>query len=158
YAEDPDNRFFPSPGLITHLERPTGPGVRLDSGVYPGWTVPLDYDPLLAKLAVWGPDRETSIDRMLRALEEYYVAGIKTNIPFFRQILTDEEFRAGRLHTGFIDEFFARRSAPAPPDAMTEAVAVLVAAIHSAAEKPAVEEGKNAGSRWRAEGRTQLFR
>ncbi|MDX2154664.1 MAG: acetyl-CoA carboxylase biotin carboxylase subunit [Bryobacteraceae bacterium] len=158
YAEDPDNRFFPSPGLISHLERPTGPGVRLDSGVYPGWTVPLDYDPLLAKLAVWGPDRHTAIQRMLRALDEYYVGGIKTNIPFFRQILTDECFHEGQLHTGFIDEFFARRPAASPPDPLVEAVAVLVAALHSGKEQPASAGVGAELSRWRTEGRGRLFR
>src|SRR5437899_10793844 len=87
YAEDPDNDFFPSPGRITRLDRPSGPGVRLDSGVYPGWTVPLDYDPLLAKLAVWAESREEARVRMIRALDEYHVAGIKTNLAFFRQLL-----------------------------------------------------------------------
>src|SRR5277367_7203022 len=109
YAEDPDNQFFPSPGKITSLSEPSGPGVRLDSGVYSGWNVPIDYDPLLAKLAVWAGTRESAIARMLRALREYDVAGIHTNITFFRQILEDEEFRAGRLHTQFVEEFLDRR-------------------------------------------------
>ncbi len=102
YAEDPDSSFFPSPGLIESLAEPAGPGVRLDSGVYEGWRVPIDYDPLLAKLSVWSGDRASSITRMLRALSEYRVDGIKNNIAFFRDILNDAEFRAGRLHTGFI--------------------------------------------------------
>src|ERR1019366_2211718 len=98
YAEDPYNNFFPSPGKITRLTRPLGPGVRLDGCVYDGWTVPIDYDPLLAKLAVWSGTRESAIARMLRALREYDVAGIHTNITFFRQILEDEEFREGLAH------------------------------------------------------------
>jgi len=65
--EDPENQFFPSPGKIAQLREPSGPGVRLDSGVYPGWTVPLEYDPLLAKLVTWGPDRNTAIQRLQRA-------------------------------------------------------------------------------------------
>src|SRR5271155_2841871 len=68
YAEDPDNNFLPSPGKITFLEQPSGPGIRLDSGVYPGWTVPLDYDPMLAKLAVWAPTRALATERMRGAL------------------------------------------------------------------------------------------
>ena len=93
--------------------------------------MPIDYDPLLAKLAVWSGTRETAIARMLRALREYDVAGIHTNITFFRQILEDEEFRAGRLHTGFVDEFLARRKPFEPPSDL-EAIAALVAAYHSA--------------------------
>ena len=158
YAEDPDNNFFPSPGLIRHIDRPIGPGIRLDSGVYPGWTVPLDYDPLLAKASVWGASREVAISRMLRALEEYYVAGIKTNITFFRQILEDKEFRAGHLHTGFIDEFFARKTAP-DHDEEARAVATLVAAIHQGAQKPAAGMQSNGpiASRW-MQGRERLKR
>ena len=98
-----------SPGKITRLAEPAGPGVRLDSGVYEGWTVPLDYDPLLAKLAVWAATRERCRRaRMSARWANIDVGGIRTNIGFFRQILEDPEFRAGNLHTGFIDEFFAR--------------------------------------------------
>src|SRR5580698_4256939 len=80
YAEDPENNFFPSPGKITKLLRPSGPGVREDSGVYQGWTVPLDYDPMLSKLIVYATDRPAAIVRMKRALDEYFVGGIKTNL------------------------------------------------------------------------------
>ena len=86
----------------------SGPGVRLDGCIYEGWIVPMEYDPLLAKLAVWAGTREHAMERMIRALREYDVGGIRTNIGFFRQILEDPEFRAGDLHTGFIEEFFAR--------------------------------------------------
>ncbi|MEO8659392.1 MAG: acetyl-CoA carboxylase biotin carboxylase subunit [Bryobacteraceae bacterium] len=160
YAEDPDNQFFPSPGLIRRLSRPAGPGVRLDSGVYAGWTVPLEYDPLLAKLAVWAEDRETAIARMLRALDEYYVAGIKTNISFFRQILTDERFRQGLLHTGFIEEFFARHVAETPDAEETErmAVAALVAALHATGAKPAATAVGAPVSKWLLAGRAREMR
>ena len=87
YAEDPANNFFPSPGLITRLRVPSGPGVRDDGGVYEGWTVPLDYDPLLSKLVVWGSDRAEAMARMRRALGEYEVSGIRTNILFFLRLL-----------------------------------------------------------------------
>ncbi len=113
YAEDPYNNFLPYPGKLTRLTRPLGPGIRLDGCVYDGWTVPMEYDPLLAKLAVWASDREQTTERMIRALREYDVGGIRTNVGFFRQILEDENFREAKLHTGFIEEFFARhRAAP----------------------------------------------
>ncbi|HJT87378.1 MAG TPA: acetyl-CoA carboxylase biotin carboxylase subunit, partial [Bryobacteraceae bacterium] len=137
YAEDPYNQFLPYPGKLTRLSRPLGPGVRIDGCVYAGWTVPMEYDPLLAKLVVWAGTREEAISRMLRALREYDVGGIRTNIGFFRQILEDPAFRAGRLHTGFIDEFFTHHRAPEPPPELA-AVAALVAALDagSAAEAP----------------------
>jgi acetyl-CoA carboxylase biotin carboxylase subunit len=134
YAEDPYNNFFPSPGTVTQLRRPAGPGIRLDSGVYLGWTVPLEYDPLLAKLAVWAPARDTAIDRMIRALDEYAVDGVKTTLPFYRQVFSDPEYRAARLHTGFIEECLARRSADrSDPD--SSFVAALVAAFHAGAAR-----------------------
>jgi acetyl-CoA carboxylase biotin carboxylase subunit len=157
YAEDPYNNFFPSPGKIARLTHPEGPGVRLDGCVYDGWTVPIDYDPLLAKLAVWNGTRETAIARMLRALREYDVAGIHTNIAFFRQLLEDEEFRAGRLHTHFVDEFLERRKAFAPP-ADLEAIAALVAAFHSKQCAPRAESGLAPRSRWLEMGRHEALR
>jgi len=130
YAEDPYHDFLPFPGTLTRLDRPMGPGVRVDGCVYDGWTVPMEYDPLLAKLAVWGASRDQAIQRMIRALREYDVGGIRTNIGFFRQILEDPALRAGRLHTGFIDEFFEHHHAPKPP-ADLEAVAALAASLHA---------------------------
>jgi acetyl-CoA carboxylase, biotin carboxylase subunit len=133
YAEDPANNFFPSPGLITRLQNPSGPGVRRDSGVYEGWTVPTEYDPLLAKLVVWGTDRDEAIARMRRALGEYEVFGIRTNIPFFRQILEHPDFIAGRCDTGFIDRVFTNCARPeheAPRE--EQAVAMLAAGLESA--------------------------
>ncbi len=103
YAEDPDNNYFPSPGQITLLLAPSGPGIRRDSGMYEGWTVPIDYDPLLAKLIGYGEDREQAISRLVRALREYFVGGIKTNISLFQRVLEDKDFRAGRIDTGYLD-------------------------------------------------------
>jgi len=158
YAEDPYNGFLPSPGTLSRLDRPHGPGVRLDSYVYPGWTVPLEYDPLLAKLAVWHATRGDAISRMLRALGEYDVGGIKTNIGFFRQILEDPAFQAGHLHTGFIEEFLARHEPPAPHGDV-EAVAALAAALdHQGSEVPAAEAPGNRASAWLASGRLELLR
>jgi acetyl-CoA carboxylase biotin carboxylase subunit len=156
YAEDPYNDFLPYPGKITRLNRPFGPGVRLDAGVYPGWTVPMEYDPLLAKLAVWADTREAATARMLRALGEYDVAGIRTNLPFFRQILEDPEFRAANLHTGFIDEFFRRNKRPDPPADLAQ-VAALVAALHSARRRADAAPASPA-SRWLQSGRSDLLR
>jgi acetyl-CoA carboxylase biotin carboxylase subunit len=127
YAEDPDHQFMPSPGTITYLHEPAGPGVRLDSGVYPGWTVPLEYDPLLAKLIAWAPSRERALDRMNRALAEYAIGGIRNNISFFQEIMADEGFRKGAFSTAFLDGFFRRRQGR-EPDLEAEAAMALVAA------------------------------
>ncbi len=161
YAEDPYNDFLPFPGTLTRLDRPLGPGVRLDGCVYDGWTVPMEYDPLLAKLAIWGASREQARQRMIRALREYDVGGIRTNIGFFRQILEDEELRAGRLHTGFIEEFFERHQPPQPP-ADLAAVAALAASLHTAARVGAREAAPGAGnsrhSAWLESGRNEMLR
>jgi acetyl-CoA carboxylase, biotin carboxylase subunit len=160
YAEDPDNHFFPSPGKITSIYRPVGPGIRLDSGAYAGWTVPIEYDPLLAKMAVWAEDRPAAISRILRALEEYSVGGIKTNVAFFRNIFDDECFRAGELHTGFIDEFFARRAAApaAAGDPEAEAAAALVALLHTRKRQSSRSPAEPPTSAWRTSGRGSLLR
>src|ERR1700677_3053430 len=129
YAEDPTNNFFPSPGKIDQLSEPGGPGVRVDSGIYPGWTVPIEYDPMLSKLIVWSGSREHAIERMLRALGEYHVGGIKSNIPLFRAILDDPAFRAGDLHTGYLDQLLKTDlNLNPPPSAELMRIAALVAA------------------------------
>ena len=102
-AEDPFAGWLPSPGTITGLRAASGPGVRDDSGVYAGYTVPRHYDTLLAKLIVWAADRNAAVARMARALAEYEVVGVKTTIPVLERIMADEEFRAGRLSTAFLD-------------------------------------------------------
>jgi acetyl-CoA carboxylase biotin carboxylase subunit len=158
YAEDPYNDFLPYPGKITRLSRPLGPGIRVDGCIYAGWTVPMEYDPLLAKLAVWAGTRADATARMIRALSEYDVGGIRTNIGFFRQILEDPEFRAGDLHTGFIEEFFERTQRPTP-SAHLAAVAALAAAIHSQSRTTAAAAQPDApSSAWRHEGRSGLLR
>jgi acetyl-CoA carboxylase biotin carboxylase subunit len=117
YAEDPDNNYFPSPGKITLLQTPAGPGIRRDSGMYEGWTVPIDYDPLLAKLIGYGSDRKQVIMRLRRALHEYFVGGIKTNLSLFRRILRDPEFQAGKIDTGFLDRLLTKtEGGPAPKE------------------------------------------
>jgi acetyl-CoA carboxylase biotin carboxylase subunit len=124
YAEDPDNNYFPSPGKIALLLEPSGPGIRLDSGMYEGWNVPIDYDPLLAKLIGYGADREQAISRLARALNEYFVGGIKTNISLFRRILRDKDFIAAKLDTGFLDRMLKQSE-----DKAVDSNAVNVAAV-----------------------------
>jgi acetyl-CoA carboxylase biotin carboxylase subunit len=156
YAEDPANNFFPSPGRIAQLSEPSGPGVRLDSGIYPGWTVPLDYDSMLAKLVVWSGSREHAIEKMLRALDEYHVGGIRTNIPLFRAILSDSAFRSGDLHTGYLDALLKTLvwERTAPPELAGVAALVAAQRMHDA-EVPA---GASSQSRWLASGREDLLR
>jgi acetyl-CoA carboxylase biotin carboxylase subunit len=151
YAEDPEHQFMPSPGRIHRLREPAGPGIRLDSGIYEGWNVPLEYDPLLAKLAAWASTREGAIARLDRALNEYDLTGVHTNIAFFREVLHDVEFRQGRLSTAFLDGFFARRTRTAPADLEVEAAVALVACLLNTRAAPA--PAPNLPSRWLAEGR-----
>ena len=152
YAEDPDNNFFPSPGKITKLLRPSGPGVREDGGVYEGWTVPLDYDPMLSKLIAYAPDRPTAIARMRRALDEYFVGGIKTNLPLFRRILEHPDFVNARIDTGFLDRLLAATSVPANAKNEMAEIAAVSAALF-AAMAPS-KNGQNGASKPGAEKRT----
>ena len=164
-AEDPANQFFPSPGTITDLSFPSGPGIRLDSGIYPGWTVPMEYDSLLAKLVAWGPDRAAAISRLSRALQECHVGGIRTNIGFFRDVVRSAEFCSGALHTGFIEEFLAKpktSSGDARADGMTDAelAAILAAVAHDRQTKTAATSGAavDPGAEWLRDGRSRLLR
>lgn len=109
YAEDPEQNFLPAPGHINTLRVPTGPGIRDDGGITANTQVSIYYDPMISKLAAWGRTRDEAIDRLRRALDEYEVGGIKTTLPFFREIIRDAEFIEGHLDTGFIERFFARR-------------------------------------------------
>jgi acetyl-CoA carboxylase biotin carboxylase subunit len=136
YAEDADNNFFPSPGKITRLVRPSGPGVREDSGVYEGWTVPLDYDPMLSKLIVHAPDRASAIARMRRALGEYFIDGIKTNLPLFRRILDDPDFQAANIDTGFLDRLLSSRPPAQAAGSSAAEIAALSAALFAATAGP----------------------
>jgi acetyl-CoA carboxylase biotin carboxylase subunit len=130
YAEDPEQNFFPSPGKITLLAVPSGPGIREDSGMYEGWTVPIDYDPLLAKLISYGADRQQAIARMRRALHEYFVGGIKSNLSLFRRILDDKDFQEGKLDTGYLDRLLTSDAGEVQkPEAEVAAIAVGVFAM-----------------------------
>jgi acetyl-CoA carboxylase biotin carboxylase subunit len=143
YAEDPDNNYFPSPGKISLLQEPSGPGIRLDGGMYEGWTVPIDYDPLLAKLIGYGTDRDQAIARLTRALSEYFVGGIKTNISLFRRILRDADFRAAKLDTGFLDRMLKRKE-DKPADSQAAEVAAIAAGMFAALGSSAAAAGERA--------------
>src|SRR5271167_2930796 len=167
YAEDPDNNFFPSPGKILSQHAPSGPGIRLDEGVYEGWTVPMDYDPLLSKLIAWGNSREETIARLRRALEEYSVTGIKTNAGLFRRILAEPDFLRGEIHTKWLDELLQRAPSPGHSpleDGETEraADAAAIAAALWQAEQQDKHSGPSSRSQessppscWKQEGRRQ---
>lgn len=160
YAEDPDNNFFPSPGKILSRHAPTGPGIRLDEGVYEGYTVPMEYDPLLSKLIAWGNSREESISRLRRALDEYTITGIRTNVSLFRRILAEPEFLRGELHTKWLDELLARPRPPVnPPRPGTEEAAVIAAALwhmeRANGAPKATADAQEAPSRWKMQGRRE---
>ncbi len=157
YAEDPENNFFPSPGRICQYVEPSGPGVRVDGGVYPGWTVPIDYDPLLAKLSAWADSRPAAINRMRRAVSEFRVLGITTNLALFGEIFADEAFVAGDLDTALLDRFMQRRSIGDTDPQQVAAVIIAAAQSESQISKRVPENG-SAGSAWRAAGRRELSR
>jgi len=126
YAEDPANRFFPSPGRIASLVEPSGPGIRLDSGVYSGWNVGVDYDPLLSKLIAYGADRSEALARMRRAIGEYVIGGVKTNLSLFRRILVDSDFIAGKTDTGYLSRLPRESGSASEPEQEIAAIAAVI--------------------------------
>jgi acetyl-CoA carboxylase biotin carboxylase subunit len=158
-AEDPYNNYLPSLGRIDFVEEPSGPGVRVDSSIFSGVEIPYFYDPMLAKLICWGADREQAIERSKRALSEYVIVGVQTNIPFHLQLLDDPRFRAGEVHTGFLDSEFAMD--PPAEDPTEDEIALLVAAVMSHERRskngaqPAVLSGP--ASAWRDAGRDRIL-
>jgi len=155
YAEDPENNFFPSPGKILSQHQPSGPGIRVDEGVYEGWTVPMDYDPLLSKLIAWGNSREETIARLRRALEEYSITGIKTNTALFRRILAEPDFLKAEIHTKWLDELLQRPHPTAHDDSNDADAAAVAAAIWQATHNGNSPASSNAApeSEWKREGR-----
>jgi acetyl-CoA carboxylase biotin carboxylase subunit len=159
-AEDPENNFIPSPGTIEQLRIPGGFGIRDDSGIYEGWEVPLYYDSLLSKLIVWAQSREEAIMRMRRALKEYKIKGIKTNIPFHQWVMHHERFIRGEFDTHFIDEEFT-------PDALKktyahEKIAIISAVISAFRKDKEAKSGvfvqnndKQSRSNWKTAGRME---
>jgi acetyl-CoA carboxylase, biotin carboxylase subunit len=159
YAEDPSNNFFPSPGRITTLQTPSGPGIRDDGGVYEGWTVPIDYDPMISKLAAWGATRDEAISRIRRALGEYRIEGIKTNISFFLEILDHPNFRSADFDTGFIDRWLQTRKVETHIPEQSRDFAALAAVIFQSENTPArMEVAKQTESPWKLDGRRRAMR
>jgi acetyl-CoA carboxylase, biotin carboxylase subunit len=152
YAEDPDSGFMPSPGLIRGLRPAAGPGIRDDGGVSVGYTVPVFYDSLIAKLVSWGESRGQAIARMARALQEYEVLGIRTTIPFFLWLMRQPDYREGRYDTTYLDELLASRSgrtfSEIDPD--EEKMIAMAAALDAAfrARESVVATPAGARTRW----------
>jgi acetyl-CoA carboxylase, biotin carboxylase subunit len=164
YAEDPST-FLPSPGVIETLSVPAGPGVRDDGGAYPGATISSYYDPLVSKLSVWGGTREHAISRMRRALSEYVITGIRTNLAFHEALFRHPEFVAGRYDTGFIERHRGELGAPGPmSSARRDAVAVATAVAAHHLQRATNSKNASAGSSvsalspWVAQHRSRLGR
>jgi len=153
YAED--ENYFPSPGKITALSEPAGPAIRLDSGVYEGWDVPVSYDPLLAKLVGFGASREQAIAHLRRAIGEYHIGGIQTNLGLFQRILSDPEFVAGKTDTGYLD----RLPRPKSPIGDNHGEIAAIAAAIFASAAPAANGNSaprvNGASNWKNLARTE---
>jgi acetyl/propionyl-CoA carboxylase alpha subunit len=150
-AEDPYNDFLPSVGRVTSLYEPTGPGVRVESGIFEGFEVSLYYDPLIAKLVVWGETRGETILRMRRALKEYRIMGIKTTIPFYEQLLNSTRFIGGQFDTTFVENRFT------PVEEEKEhhkEAAVIVAALlaHRDRQRTVVRVASQHTSNWKRQG------
>jgi len=161
YAEDPDRGFLPSPGRITALRVPDGPGIRDDSGVEVGGEVPIFYDPMVSKLIAWGEDRAQATARMRRALREYQVHGIRTTLPFFRWMLSQPAFVEAAFHTSYLDEVLQqRRGEPfLSADSSVEEVAAIAAVLHAVHRpNPTVTTVASAESAWKARARVEGLR
>ena len=156
YAEDPDNNFMPSPGLIKHITEPLGLGVRHDGYVYEGYEIPMYYDPLISKLIVWAPTRQETIERMKRALYAYKITGIKTSIPFLNRVMEVPSFIEGKYNTHIIQdnqEYLQRKETKSQKLKDVAAIATSVDYLSKLEKhkKPAAET--NNGSNWKSCGR-----
>lgn len=152
YAEDPTCAFLPSAGKIRYVREPRGPGIRNDSGIYSGFNVPVEYDPILSKLIVHAENRQDCIGRMIRALRDYVILGILTPIPFLVDILSSEEFSSGETYTDFIDTNFAKWT-PTIKDTDLVALAYMVDALAShKTAAGAIQGDAEAASPWRTLG------
>jgi acetyl-CoA carboxylase biotin carboxylase subunit len=163
YAEDPDAGFMPSPGLIRDLRPAAGPGIRDDSGVAAGYTVPVYYDSMIAKLVAWAESRDDAVARMSRALAEYRVLGIRTTIPFFAWLMQQPDYRDGRYDTTWLDRVMAARrgrsfSELEPDDAMLVTLAASIDAYLRASASAASDQGTAATSLWQQAARAEARR
>lgn len=155
-AEDPYNSYLPSTGLISHSILPTGPGIRVDTGVYPGFEISSFYDPLISKLVSWGESRGQAILRMRRALEEYRIVGVRTNIPFHQRMMDSHRFMGGQFDTRFVEERFSMDNADEANNLNMEVAAIIAAMItHQNLEHSAqiVRRGERDASNWKWVGR-----
>ena len=153
YAEDPANNFAPAPGRISGLREPGGPWVRVDSGVYAGYEVPIHYDPMVAKLICWGADREEALSRCIRALREYRVRGIRTSIPFFTELLRDPDFVAGTYSTAFLSpERLERLTEGARHDDIA-VIAAALAQLELDTHPPRAQDSTTTETAWKRSGR-----
>ncbi len=155
-AEDPYNNFMPSTGRITHTLLPTGPGVRIDTGVYPGFEISPYYDALISKLIVHGATRAEAILRMRRALEEYKIVGVRTNIPFHQNLMDSHRFMAGNFDTRFVEERFSlneREKRKFFNPQIAAVMATLVAHQHTQRMAHVIQRGKRDTSNWKWVGR-----
>jgi acetyl-CoA carboxylase biotin carboxylase subunit len=163
YAEDPDQGFMPSPGLVRGIRAASGPGIRDDGGVLPGYTVPVFYDSMIAKLIAWADTRAEAIARMTRALEEYEVLGIRTTIPFFLWLMQQPDFQAARFDTTYLDRLLASRrgesfSSFTDDDERDVAIAAALDAMFRASRRDAATSGAAARSAWTAVARRDALR
>ncbi len=161
YAEDPYKGFTPSPGKIQVLRWPEGPGIRTDAGVYEGAEVTIHYDPMLAKLIAYGPDRRTALSRLRRALAETRVEGIRTTIPLYAALLDDEDFLAGRMDIGMLDrKLAANELRPRPAETLPDLplVAAALAQLARGEQQTAQPAGGGYRSSWRASARVANVR
>lgn len=155
YAEDPESDFAPSPGKVLVYHEPGGPGVRVDSGIVEGSVVPMDYDPILAKLIVWAESRPQTLARLRRALAEFAVLGVKTTLPLFRWLADDPAFVAGDVHTGYLPEFLQQRARHTEPLAVALAAALETVGAGLGDSDLYGHQGDLAG--WRHAGRQRLL-
>jgi acetyl-CoA carboxylase biotin carboxylase subunit len=151
YAEDPTRNFLPSPGLIQGLTDPGGPGVRNDSGVYGGYSIPMEYDPMISKLVTWGIDRDQALARMLRALEEFRILGIRTNISYLRKILQHPGFQSGDYDTHFIEHFQSEllRSTGRGEESIALSAAAVLSFIYEKKTGTGFRDGAKNHSPWK---------
>jgi acetyl-CoA carboxylase biotin carboxylase subunit len=161
YAEDPEMDFLPSPGIVRIYRRPGGPGIRIDSGAYDGYEVPIHYDPLIAKVIAWGSSRDEAIQRMARGLGEYSVGGIKTTIPFLKGIIESKLFKEGNFHTGSLADIL--REARPDSRAQEPLPAILAGALsyhESVKKKSEIVRGSSQGdwNPWKMSGRLSRMR
>jgi acetyl-CoA carboxylase biotin carboxylase subunit len=163
YAEDPDEGFMPSPGLVRGIRAASGPGIRDDGGVLPGYTVPVFYDSMIAKLVAWAGTRSEAIARMTRALEEYEILGIRTTIPFFLWLMREPDYLAGRYDTTYLDRLLTSRrgeSFSAFTDAEERQIAIAAALDAWFRASGAYVGGapRRGGSAWKAAARQEALR